>query len=103
MKRTKGASKKSKDPVLGSAIKDLDSEIKELARQKSSMKGDLERVSSAINVDRTVEKQLQERIARLNEKEAQLAGKKKKLQTNLDSIADKMNKVSKIKSEMSDL
>jgi chromosome segregation ATPase len=103
MKRAKKVSKKGKDPVLGSAIRDLDAEINVLSRQKSSIKGDLERVSSAVNIDRNVEKQLQEKIARLSEREAQLSGKKKKLQTNLDSISDKMNKVSKIKSEMADL
>ncbi len=103
MKRAKGILKRSKDPVLGSAIKDLDAGIKGLNKQRSSIRGDLERVSSSINVDRNMEKQLQEKLARLNEREAQLTGKKKKLQTNLDSIADKINKVSKIKSEMSDL
>ena len=63
----------------------------------------LSETGSEIDSDRTKGKELQERIARLAEQEAHLNEKKKKLQSSLDSVSDKMNKISKIKSEMSDL
>jgi len=60
-------------------------------------------LNSTIASDRVREKELQERIANLLAKEAQLNERKKKVQTQIDELADKMGKISKIKSEMSSI
>ena len=100
----KSASKKSNgNSALGAAIKDLQSEINSLTKERSSLKRSLDDTSSAINVDRDMEKKLQQRIALLLEKETNLNHKKKLLQTKIDSVSDKMGKISKIRSEMSDI
>lgn len=102
----KRAVKKAVNPkksALSDAIKDLESEMSTLFREKSDLKKNLDSVTSSINVDRNKEKELQEKIAALLEKEAKLSQKKKNLQGSLDKVADKLNKISKIKSEMADI
>src|SRR3989344_1454827 len=89
--------------AFSEAIHDLDIELRALSKQKEAMHRSLSETGSEIDSDRTKGKELQERIARLAEQEAHLNEKKKKLQSSLDSVSDKMNKISKIKSEMSDL
>lgn len=93
----------SSSSILSTALKDLDVQIKSLKRDKLRLQTDLKKISSAIDVDRDLEKQFEEKIARLLEKEATLNQKKKKAQLSIDQVSDKLNKVSKIKSEMSDL
>lgn len=103
MKQKKGVRSPSQSSLLSTAIKDLDTQIQALKKSKNSLQNDLKRVSSSIDVDRELEKQLEEKIARLMEKEAKLSEKKKKISTQIDQVSDKLNKVSKIKSEMADL
>ena len=106
-KKIKSSKNKTKSAAsfsaFSEAIHDLDVELKALAKQKENMRRDLSETSSEVDRDRTKEKELQERIARLVEQEAHLSERKKKLQTSLDMVSDKMNKISKIKSEMTEL
>ena len=95
--------KAPKNLALSGAIRDLQSEISSLGREKSELKNAIQRASSGIDLDREQEKSLQQKIARLIEKEAKLNHKKKNLQTKIDRVSDKMNKISKIRSEMSDI
>src|SRR3989344_2301276 len=104
--RKKVKTKASASPrfsAFSEAIHDLDIELRALSKQKEAMHKSLSETGSEIDNDRTKGKELQEKIARLAEQEAHLNEKKKKLQSSLDSVSDKMNKISKIKSEMSDL
>lgn len=98
---------KGKDKVsssaLSGAINDLSLEIRSLSKEKSNLKNILGEVLSNIDVDHGKEKELQEKIAKLIEKEASLNQKKKDLQTKIEKVSDKMNKITKIKSEMSDV
>jgi len=94
--------KKLTSPLSG-AIKDLSSEVKKLSGEKSSLKEALSNVSSSLDGNRNLERELQRKIARLIEKEAKLNKKRKILGTKIDGISDKLNKISKIRSEMSDL
>ena len=103
MKSKKGGHAPSSSSLLATAIKDLEVQMGALKRDKTQFQGELKKTSSAIDVDRDLEKSLQERIARLLAKEARLNEKKKKLVTQIDQVSDKLNKVSKIKSEMSDI
>lgn len=89
--------------ALSGAIKDLDVELKKLARDKSSVKQSLEEITSTMEGDHKKEKELQDKIAKLIEKEATLNQKKKGLQNKMDKVADKINKIEKIRSEMSDV
>lgn len=99
----KGVKRVDRKSILSGAVKDLTVEINKLGKEKSVHKRTLVSVSSAINVDREKEKELQQKIAKLIEREAKLNQKKKKLQTKIDSVSDKINKISKIKSEMADI
>ena len=50
-----------------------------------------------------IEKTLQQKIARLIEKEARLTEQKKKIQVKTDRLTDQLSKIKKIKSEMSEV
>lgn len=93
----------SNESALSEAIKNLESEIRKLSKDKVGLKQELNNASSTINFDREKEKELQEKIAKLIEKEAKLNQKKKELESKIDSVSDKMGKISKIKSEMSEI
>lgn len=97
------STKAPKNLALSGAIRDLQSEIRNLGREKSELKNTIQRTTSSIDLDREQEKLLQQKIAKLIEKEAVLNKKKKNLQTKIDRVSDKMNKISKIRSEMSDI
>jgi len=101
----KGVSRSSKISTapLSSAIKDLNSEVKKLSSEKSSLRDALKSVSFSLDGNRNLERELQKKIARLIEKEAKLNKKRKVLGMKIDGISDKLNKISKIRSEMSDL
>lgn len=93
----------SSSSLLSTAIKDLDTQLKALKRDRTNLQSDLNKVSNAIEVDHTLEKELQEKIASLMEKEAKLTERKKRIAGDLDKVSDRIGKVSKIRSEMSDL
>lgn len=103
MKKRAKSKGKEENSALAGAIRELETEIKKLGREKSNMKQALDEASSAIEGDHQKEKELQEKIARLIEKEAQLNQKKKNLEVKIDKVSDKLTKISKIKSEMSDI
>lgn len=95
--------KPEKNSALSGAIKDLEKEIQSALKEKTTLKKTLENVAGAINIDRTKEKELQEKIARLMEKEASLNARKKKLESQIDTVSDKISKITKIESEMKDI
>ena len=102
--KNRGAKKGLKaNSALSGAISDLGEEIKKALKEKAALKKTLETVTGAMTVDRTKEKELQEKIARLIEKEASLNARKKKLESDIDRVSEKINKVSKIKAEMKDI
>lgn len=93
----------SSSSLLSTALKDLEVQIKSLKKDKASFQADLKRISNALDVDRDLERALQEKIGGLVEKEASLNERRKKIQSQIDQVSDKINKVSRIKSEMSDV
>lgn len=102
-KRADKGKNEAKVSALSGAIKDLEVEIKKLGRERGALKQSLGETGSAIEVDREKEKQLQEKIAKLIEREAGLNQKRKIIQSKVDKVSDKLNKITKIKSEMSDI
>ncbi|MEK6858336.1 MAG: hypothetical protein AABX53_00285 [Nanoarchaeota archaeon] len=93
----------SSSSLLATAFKDLEVQIKALKRDKNRLQDELKQVSMAIDVDRELERELEQKIASLMEKEAKLGEKKKKLSTDIDRVSERLGKVSKIKSEMADV
>ncbi len=103
MKKSGANAKAGKQSALSNAIKDLDAEIRNSAKERANLKKEFGDISSAMEVDHQKEKELQEKIAALIEREAKLKQKKKNLQEKMDKVSDKMSKISKIKSEMADI
>ncbi len=93
----------SNHSLLTNAIQDLYAQIKLLQKEKESFKGLLRKVSSAIDVDRDQEKKLQQKLATLLDEEASLNSKKRSIKDKIEAVTEKLNKVYRIKSEMSDL
>ncbi|MEK6792470.1 MAG: hypothetical protein AABX96_03130 [Nanoarchaeota archaeon] len=89
--------------ALSGVIKDLENEIGFLNKEKLSLKKSIEKTSANISESRQKELALQRLLASLAEKEANLAEHKKSLESKSDKIADKLGKMSKIKSEMKDI
>jgi len=99
-KRTVTGGKKSS---LSSAIRELEAEIRNLNKEKSDLKKDSRKTAGSLQSSRNQERALQQRIARIIEKQARLNQRKKNLQVKIDRDADKINKISKIKAEISDI
>ncbi len=89
--------------ALSGVIKDLEVQITTLNKEKLSLKKSIEKTTSNISEGRQKELALQKLLANLAEKEAKLAEHKKALLSASDKIADKLGKMSKIKSEMKDI
>ena len=106
MVKKKGVKQKKVNPkrsLLQEAILDIDRELSRLSKEKGSLKRQISGIDMSVETARSLEKKLQERIAKLLEKEAALTEKKKKTQTKTDRLSDKLSKIQKIKSEMSDI
>ncbi len=93
----------AKESTLINAIRDLENEIKRLSKQKSTLYSSIQNISGSMKNARKLEQDYQEKIARLVEEEAKLHAKKENLRTQLEKVSDKLGKISKIKSEMSDV
>ena len=100
-KREKGNN--SSRRILSSAVRDLEIEISKLSNEKDVLRRELKKVSSSMDVDRDVEKELQKKIAGLVEKEVKLNQKKKILEMKIEGVSDKISKITKIKSEMTEI
>ncbi len=92
-----------KNSALSGAIKDLESEISSLTKERDSLKKSIEKASISISESRKKELAMQKLLANLAEKEARLQEHKKELRGKSDKVSDKLGKMSKIKSEMKDL
>jgi len=106
-KRAKVTRKKSKNvnrkSALSGAIRDLGTEIRKLNKEKAELKRKSQGTSLSLEASKIQERALQQKIARIIEKQAKLNQDKKSLQVKIDRDADKINKMSKIKSEMVDI
>ena len=63
---------KEKKFLLREAILDIDKELKKLDKDKDNLKNQISRIDRNVEDSQSLEKQLQERIAKLLEKEAEL-------------------------------
>ena len=89
--------------VLSEAIKEIEVELNRLKREKGSLKQSFDKVSSDIDVERQREKEYEQKVGELIEKEAGLKKKKSEIESKIDRVNDKMGKMSKIKSEMREI
>jgi len=92
-----------KNVLLKEAILDIDKELIRLNKDKSSLKRQISGIDVNVGDAQKLEKELQERIARLLEKEAGLIERKKNTQVKIDRLSDKLGKIGKIKLEMADV
>ena len=92
-----------KEFALKKAIKDLDSQIKILQKDKITLKKTLEKVSENIEKDRKLEANFQTKLDHIIGKETKLNEKKKAIQYKLANISEKISKISNIKSEMTNI
>ena len=93
----------AKKSALSEAIKDLEWEIGKLRKQKTGLKRTLHDVASAIDVDREKVTELQHKVVKLVEREANLIQKKKSLQVRIDKVSERAERISKIRNEMSEV
>lgn len=89
--------------ALSGVIKDLESQITILTKERDSLKKSLGKANSNISETRQKELALQKLLANIEEKEAKLQEHKKNLQTRSDKVSDKLSKMSKVRSEMKDI
>ena len=92
-----------KEFALKKAIKDLDSQIKILQKDKIALRKTLEKVSYNIEKDRKLANIYQTKLDRIVGKETKLNEKKKAIQYKLANISEKISKISNIKSEMTNV
>jgi len=93
----------SKGSAIAGAIRDLELEIRKLNKDKAELKRESNEAGSNLDLSRAQERALQGRIARIIESQARLNQKRKSLQTRIDKDAEKVSKIVKIKSEISDI
>jgi len=95
-KKVKSVSKTKppkKKPILKEAILDISSELAGLRRQKGDLKKEISGIDLGISNSRAMREQLKSDIGRLLDKET-------KIQSKIDGLTDKLNRIEKIKSEM---
>lgn len=91
----------SQKSALSDAIRDIDREINQLAKERENLKITIGNLTLDIKGDKKSEKELRTRIGKLINEEKRLWAKNNALQKRLNIIVKKMGKMSKIRSEMS--
>lgn len=102
-KRVKKIKRVSAKNPLNDAIRELEEGMNIIRQEKDKTERQMKSCDSSIEKDRELIEELQKKVADLMKKEAELGDKKKVLQTKADKAADKISKISKIKSEMGDI
>lgn len=97
------AKKSEKGGMVKEAILDLENELKSLSKKKATLKRELEGIDMSVVNARQTEQKLQGRISQLIKKEAELKERKGGLESKEDALADKLSKIKKIKSDLSQI
>ena len=103
-KKTKKISDaKGNNWILKEALSDINKEISSLNKIKKELNTQIRSLDINMDNSRQIEKKLQEKIARLIEKEASLKEKSKKILQKQDKLADRLSKVQKIKFDLGEI
>ena len=89
--------------MIREALTDLSKEISNINKQKRKLNDQMKSGDKTLDTYREFEKQLQQRIAKLMEREAFLREKRKKISLKEEILTDKLSKVEKIKSELNQI
>ena len=107
--RKKGAKKNvsqqrsSPKSMIKEALADINKEILNINREKRNLNKQIKGVDTDLGTSRKFERDLQQKIAKLLEKEAFLKEKKKGISQKEENLGDKLSKIEKIKFELNDL
>ena len=98
VKRT--APKKTSAEFLSSALKEIEQQLNALQGQKKGMERDLYLLALDFNDTQNEENKLRDRISKLVQRESGLNTKKTKLKSEMQSLQEKITKVTQINAEM---
>ena len=101
--KKKAAESASKKGLLKEAIEDINREINNINKEKKQLNDQIKDADKNLENYRQFEKELQQRIAKLLEREAFLKDKKKRVAVDEDRLSDRLSKVRKIRSELDDV
>lgn len=94
---------KKEEVILTEAIKDIDQELKNLRIQRKRLETILKGIGEDITTTQSEESKLREQISILVGKEGMLDRKRNRLKERLNELSGKIEKVSKIKEELSEV
>ncbi len=92
--------KSSSKEFLSSALKEIEQQLGALKGDKKKLERELYLMALDVNDTQNEENLLRDKISKLVQKEAHLNTKKTKSESELESLQEKINKVTKINTEM---
>ncbi len=92
--------KKAGSNFLSSALKEIEQQLEALHINKKKMERELYLLALDFNDTQNEENVLRDKISKLVQKEAHLNTRKTKIKTNVQSLQEKINKVTRINAEM---
>jgi len=92
-----------KKSLLKEAIADIDKELERLNKEKISLKKQLDGIDVGVESARELERKLQEKLSQLLREETKLYEHKRNTQKEIGELSDKLGKIKKIKSEISEV
>ena len=101
--KKKAVESQNKKGLLKEAIEDINREINNINKEKKQLNDQIKDADKNLENYRQFEKELQQRIAKLLEREAFLKDKKKRVAIDEDRLSDRLSKVRKIRSELDDV
>ena len=91
---------KTSSAFLSSALKEIEQQLAALQSQKKSMERDLYLLALDFNDTQNEENKLRDKISKLVQKESHLNTNKTKLKSEMQSLQEKITKVTQINAEM---
>jgi chromosome segregation ATPase len=89
--------------MIKEALADINREILNISLEKKKLNKQIKGVDTDLDKSIGFEKNLQQEIAKLVEKEASLKEKKKRVFQEGDKLVDRLSKIEKVKFELNDL
>lgn len=92
--------KKPSTAFLSSALNEIEQQLNALQIDKKKTERDLYLLALDVNDTQNEENQLRDQISKLVQKESHLNSKKTRLKTEMQTLEEKINKVTRINAEM---
>ncbi|MFH1592232.1 MAG: hypothetical protein ABIB47_02610 [Candidatus Woesearchaeota archaeon] len=94
---------KEKKTLLAAALKDINFDIRTLQRDRRQLEFTLRDTSQNIDMTRTKEASLRNKLSNMITKESSLSDKKEKVKQDLAKLKQKIDKVSKIRRDLKEV